>query len=347
MKLTKKQLAQIIREELEAVFAEEESAGMGHEGDMSRAYDEIRAADAKVVKRAVVRGPDGEEVELERTADMSNEEWENAKRVAMGGPPKKKLSWLQRQRKDSNRRYAIHKGRQERGKARAAMLAKGGEPQFEHIDREAEADAKALQSIKRAAKRAAHRAARGLSKARAEYDPRHAQEKRAAGYKPVTDKAKDDPRVEEVIDDFGGHRDQAKSTDHAGVSTSFLPMFEDEEAVLSEDDTMDAMVADEFSRFANLPGYEDERVPGKTASQVRRRDLPPEEFKYDDSHLRDLGYLEEMIREETEAVLAEVDPEQDAPGFKGYSERETNREASCKTWKAQGKSLPDWCDKYI
>ena len=59
------------------------------------------------------------------------------------------------------------------------------------------------------------------------------------------------------------------------------------------------------------------------------------------------GSLEEMIREETEAVLAEVDPKQDAPGLKGYSERETNREASCKTWKAQGKSLPDWCDEYI
>jgi len=59
------------------------------------------------------------------------------------------------------------------------------------------------------------------------------------------------------------------------------------------------------------------------------------------------GSLEEIIREETEAVLAEINPEQDAPGLKGYSEREANREASCKAWKAQGKSLPDWCDEYI
>lgn len=50
---------------------------------------------------------------------------------------------------------------------------------------------------------------------------------------------------------------------------------------------------DDFERFADTPGYEDERVPGKTASQVKRRDLPPEEPKYDDSHLRDLGFLEE------------------------------------------------------
>jgi len=49
----------------------------------------------------------------------------------------------------------------------------------------------------------------------------------------------------------------------------------------------------DFERFAGTPGYEDERIPGKTASQRRRTDLPPEEPKYDDSHLRDLGYLEE------------------------------------------------------
>jgi hypothetical protein len=49
---------------------------------------------------------------------------------------------------------------------------------------------------------------------------------------------------------------------------------------------------DDFERFADTPGYEDERVPGKTASQVKRRDLPPEEPKAqyaDDLHL----YLEE------------------------------------------------------
>jgi hypothetical protein len=57
--------------------------------------------------------------------------------------------------------------------------------------------------------------------------------------------------------------------------------------------------------------------------------------------------LGEMIREEIEAVLAEINPEQDAPGLKGHSEREANRKASCKAWKAQGKSLPDWCDDYI
>ena len=34
---------------------------------------------------------------------------------------------------------------------------------------------------------------------------------------------------------------------------------------------------DDFDRFADLPGYEDERVPGKTASQVKRRDMPEEE----------------------------------------------------------------------
>jgi len=50
---------------------------------------------------------------------------------------------------------------------------------------------------------------------------------------------------------------------------------------------------DDFERFADTPGYEDERVPGKTAHQQKRADLPPEEPKYDDSHLRDLGYLEE------------------------------------------------------
>lgn len=49
----------------------------------------------------------------------------------------------------------------------------------------------------------------------------------------------------------------------------------------------------DFERFADTPGYEDERIPGKTTSQRRRGDLPPEEPKYDDSHLRDLGYLEE------------------------------------------------------
>jgi|TARA_R110000851_G_scaffold165561_2_gene310513 hypothetical protein len=44
----------------------------------------------------------------------------------------------------------------------------------------------------------------------------------------------------------------------------------------------------DFERFADIPGYEDERIPGKTASQVRRRDLPPEEPKpqhADDLHL--------------------------------------------------------------
>jgi len=50
---------------------------------------------------------------------------------------------------------------------------------------------------------------------------------------------------------------------------------------------------DDFERFADVPGYEDERIPGKTVSQRSRADLPPEEPKYDDSHLRDLGYLEE------------------------------------------------------
>lgn len=49
---------------------------------------------------------------------------------------------------------------------------------------------------------------------------------------------------------------------------------------------------DDFERFADTPGYEDERVAGKTASQVKRRDLPPEEPKpqyADDLH----KYLEE------------------------------------------------------
>ena len=55
----------------------------------------------------------------------------------------------------------------------------------------------------------------------------------------------------------------------------------------------------------------------------------------------------ETKAESVEAVLAEISPEQDAPGLKGHSEREANREASCKAWKAQGKSLPDWCDDYI
>ena len=50
---------------------------------------------------------------------------------------------------------------------------------------------------------------------------------------------------------------------------------------------------DDFIRFNTTPGYEDERVPGKTAHQRKRADLPPEEPKYDDSHLRALGYLEE------------------------------------------------------
>ena len=195
MKITKETLKQLIKEEL-ASFQ-----------DGARGADETWAADAKVVNRAAIRGPDGEDVELERTAGMSNEEWENAKRVAMGGSPKKKLSYRQKHDKEQDRRVAIHKGRKERAQERASMLAKGGAP---------------------------------------------------------------------VLED-----------------------------VLAEDDTMDPMGADEFSRFANVPGYEDERVPGKTASQVRRRDLPPEEFKYDDSHLRDLGYLEEIIREETEAVLSE------------------------------------------
>ena len=38
--------------------------------------------------------------------------------------------------------------------------------------------------------------------------------------------------------DFGGLRAQAKSTDHVGVSTSFLPMFEDEEEELEEISSM-------------------------------------------------------------------------------------------------------------
>lgn len=50
---------------------------------------------------------------------------------------------------------------------------------------------------------------------------------------------------------------------------------------------------DDFERFTDTPGYEDERVPGKTAHQRKRADLPAEEPKYDDSHLRSLGYLEE------------------------------------------------------
>ena len=48
---------------------------------------------------------------------------------------------------------------------------------------------------------------------------------------------------------------------------------------------------DDYDRFKDVSGYEDERVPGKTASQVRRRNLPPEEPKpqyADDLHL----YLE-------------------------------------------------------
>ena len=124
-------LEEIIREEIEAVLAEEESFQ-----DMSRTADEMFAADAKVVKRAVVRGPDGEEVELKRTAGMSNEEWENAKRVAMGGSPKKKLSMRQRHNKEQDRRYAIHKARKARDQERASMYAGADEPQFEQIVRE-------------------------------------------------------------------------------------------------------------------------------------------------------------------------------------------------------------------
>ena len=49
---------------------------------------------------------------------------------------------------------------------------------------------------------------------------------------------------------------------------------------------------DDFERFADTPGYEDERIPGKTASQVKRRDLSPEEPK--PQHADDLHkYLEE------------------------------------------------------
>jgi hypothetical protein len=104
--------------------------------DMSRTADEMFAADAKVVNRAVVRRPDGEEVELKRTAGMSNEEWENAKRVAMGGSPKKKLSRRQRHNKEQDRQYAIHKARKARDQERASMYAGADEPQFEQIVRE-------------------------------------------------------------------------------------------------------------------------------------------------------------------------------------------------------------------
>ena len=48
---------------------------------------------------------------------------------------------------------------------------------------------------------------------------------------------------------------------------------------------------DDYDRFKDVPGYEDEAIPGKTASQVRRSNLPPEEPKpqyADDLHL----YLE-------------------------------------------------------
>ena len=212
------------------------------------------------------------------------------------------------------------------------------ELQEQRVDREAEADADVRQSIGRAAKHAAHQAERGLSQARAMVDPRYAQKKRAAGYKTIADKAKDDPRAssraareeedklkmgisatlanmpdadqKEWLADYGDIpiRQQAyklgmlEQLTKEALKDMIKESFQD---VLAEDDTMDPMGADEFSRFANVPGYEDERVPGKTASQVRRRDLPPEEFKYDDSHLRDLGYLEEIIREETEAVLSE------------------------------------------
>ena len=59
---------------------------------------------------------------------------------------------------------------------------------------------------------------------------------------------------------------------------------------------------DDFIRFNTTPGYEDERVPGKTAHQRKRADLPPEEPKYDDSHLRALGYLEELQNEDVRAL---------------------------------------------
>tara|TARA_R110000765_G_scaffold37577_1_gene83119 strand:+ start:2253 stop:3230 length:978 start_codon:yes stop_codon:yes gene_type:complete len=59
---------------------------------------------------------------------------------------------------------------------------------------------------------------------------------------------------------------------------------------------------DDFERFADTPGYEDERVPSKTAHQRKRADMPAEEPKYDDSHLRALGYLEELQNEDVRAL---------------------------------------------
>jgi len=187
MKLTKKTLKQLIRETMAARSFE----------DMEREFEAGEKADESVVQRAVVRTPDGEKVELERTAAMSDLDWENVKRVAMGGSAKKPASYAKRHQKR-------HQKRQD------AQVA----------------------------------AYRAYQKKKALLDP-------------------------------------------VGILTK-EPQFE---------------------------------------QTVRA-----------------------VVREELEAVLEEDDfdpKKKDFPGLSGWKEREENREASCKAWKALEKTVPDWCDEYL
>ena len=123
MKITKEMLKQLIKEAMAARSFE----------DMEREFE----AGEGVVQRAVVRAPDGEEVELERTAAMSDLDWENAKRVAMGGSAKKPVSYAKRLQKKQDTQAAAYRANQ---KKPASMYAGSKEPQFEQTVREQEAD---------------------------------------------------------------------------------------------------------------------------------------------------------------------------------------------------------------
>jgi hypothetical protein len=181
------------------------------------------------------------------------------------------------------------------------------ELQEQRIDREAEADADVRQSIARGLSRAGKTVAAKVGG----LDPRTAQKKRAAGYKSMADKEYDDPR--EMV------RIAAKYGAEHGADRT-----------ITEPDPPQAFAVDKEDIVYRAYINAFNRARAKNESRVPNADM-----------------LEEIILEEFEAVLSEMAPEQDAPGLKGYSEREANREASCKAWKAQGKSLPDWCDEYI
>jgi len=118
MKITKEMLKQLIKEAMAARSFE----------DMEREFE----AGEGVVQRAVVRAPDGEEVELERTAAMSDLDWENAKRVAMGGSAKKPVSYAKRLQKKQDTQAAAYRANQ---KKPASMYAGSKEPQFEQTVR--------------------------------------------------------------------------------------------------------------------------------------------------------------------------------------------------------------------